>query len=412
MILLARFAAASALAPSVVVRAAKPGAKAPGLAGSASQPASMLTLPAAIRDALAGSAAAVDPITLRWTTRSRSATELEQLAGAINAQAREHDRMINEHRHYRVTFQGGKYRASHQDEPRERLEVTPLNESAFDGAFLYGGTIQPPYDGLVQTSYLKYPLAGQGPETGENRYVSSDVLDAMGVRLPVRIRDMKSKSPVRSEILYMLEQEGARLVGVDDVELDGRKLVRLRILADDPERAMAEGVALDTVRRELARATTQAEIDRVIDEIKQKRQLPPKRLFVFHLDPPLNFAIRRCEEFWEPDVPLTRTDLTGHEKLADDRDVFVPRTIVTENYSRKPLPPGQTAKAVQTRTTEITQASGDAKPDATFALAYDTPGTHVYVNDEKGKQTGYVVQEDGTLIDERRWRPGRKSTTR
>jgi len=210
----------------------------------------------------------------------------------------------------------------------------------------------------------------------------------------------------------MLEQDGARLVAVDDVELDGRKLVRLRIVADDPERVMAEGAALDDMRKNLAGATTQAEIDRVIEEIKRNRQLPPKRTFVFHLDPGLNFAVRRHEEFWEPDVPLTRTDLDGHERLADDRDVFVPRKIETQYYSRKPLPAEQVAQPVQTRTSEVTQVSGDAKPDETFTLAYDTPGTRVYVNDEQGKQSALVVQEDGTLIDARRWRAGRRAPAR
>jgi hypothetical protein len=375
MILLARLGAASALASLLLARAAEPGAEAPGVAGGAVQPATTApALPAAIRDALARSAAAIDPITLRWTSRSRPANEIAELGRAFNEVARNHDRMSNEHRHYRLTFQAGKYRASHQEEPQERLEVTPLHESAFDGAFLYGGTLQPPYDGLVQTHYLKYPLASQAPESDEHRYLSSDVLDAMGIRLPVRLRDMKSRSPVRSEILAMLEQDGARLVAVDDVEVDGRKLVRLRILAADPE------------------------------------QKTRKRLHVFHLDPGLNFAICRREESWqEPDVPLTRTDLGGHEKLADDRNVFVPRRIVAQYYSREPVPAGQVAKPVQTRTTEVTQVSGDAKPEQTFTLTYDTPGTRVYVNDDRGKQSAFVVQEDGTLIDARRWRPGRRT---
>jgi hypothetical protein len=393
--------AAHAAAVIVVARSAVAGA-APA---PASQPAASLALPDAIRAALMQTAAQIAPITVRWTTRTRSMSDIEELARSINADAQRADRLVNEHRHYRVTFQGGKYRAKHQEEPREPLEVPPLHESAFDGRFMYGGTVAPPIDGQVQTSYLKYPLASQPPSADEGRYLSSDVLDEMGVRLPVRVKDMKAKAPVRSEILHMLDA-GARLSGVeDDVELDGRRLVRVRILADDPERVLAQGVDLDALRKELAGATTEAEIQRALAEVARDRQLPQKRLFVFYLDPKLNFAVRRREEWWEPDVPLVRVDLDGHEKL-DDRAVFVPRTIVSQSYSRKPVPRGQTAAPVQTRTMEVTHVNLDPRPDSTFALAYDTPGTIVSINDDNGRQTSYIVKDDSTLDDlSRRRRP-------
>ena len=48
---------------------------------------------------------------------------------------------------------------------------------------------------------------------------------------------------------------------------------------------------------------------------------------------------------------------------------------------------------------------------AGFALSYNEPGAHVYINDAKGEQTTYIVQEDGTLLDYRR-RPRRKPATR
>ena len=392
MILLARVVGAGAVAPLLAAAAAAPAPPpptsqpSPGLEPPAptTAPAAALPagLPARLRDALASSARAIDPITLRWTNRAQSTDEIGALARSLNEFARQHDRAHNEHRHYRLTFQGGKYRASHQEEPRERLEVPPLHESAFDGEFMYGGTVAPPHDGVVQTSYLKYPLATQQQrENDDSRYVSADVFDVMGVRLPVRVKEMKSKSPVRSEILFVLEQGGGQLLGVDDIEIGGRKLVRLRLRADDPDRGVIAGT-------------------------------PAMRLYVFHLDPALNFAVRRREEFWEPDIPLSRADLGGHEKLADDRDVFIPRTIVTQDYNRKPVPAGQVPSPVQTRTTEVTQVSGDARPDSTFALAYDAPGTRVHINDEKGRQTGYIVQEDGTLLDARRRpRTGSRTTT-
>ena len=355
-------------------------------------------------------AALIAPITIRWTDRSRSMTELEELARSINADNERADRMFNAHRNYRVTFQDGKYRASNQDEPREPREVPRLNESAFDGEFTYGGTVAPPEDGQVQTMYLKTPLANYKPIELEGQYLSTDVFEAMSIRLPVRLADLKAKSPVQSEILHMLDH-GARLVGVDDVQLDGRKLDRLRILADDPERARAEGADLDAVRQELAGATTDAEINRAIEEIKRNRQLPPKRLFVFYLDPALNYAVRRRDEFWDETTPLSRTTNDGFEKLGD-RDVFILRRSLFESYNRKPIPAGKVATPVQTRTMEVTQVSGDPKPPETFALAYNQPGTHVYINDEKGKQTSYVVQEDGTLLDSRRARARRTPTTK
>ena len=381
-------------------------------AAPASRPAASPGLPGVIREALLRNAAQIAPITIRWNSRYRSMTELEELARSINADNERADRMFNAFRHHRVTFQDGKYRASNQEEPREPRDVPPLNESAFDGEFTYGGHIAPKSDdGMVQTMYLKTPLANYNkPIEQEGQYLSTDVFEAMAIRLPVRIGDLRAKSPVRSEILYMLEH-GAKLTGVEDAELDGRKMVRLRIVADDPERARAEGADIDAVRQELAGATTQKEIDRVLEEIKRNRDLPPKRLFVFHLDPALNYAVRRREEFWEPDTPLSRADNAGYEKLGD-RDVYVLRKSVTENYSRKPLPAGKVAVPVQTHTIEVTQVNGDPKPPETFALAYNEPGAHVYVNDEKGRQTGFIVQEDGTLADANRRRPRRNPTTK
>ena len=354
-------------------------------------------------------AALIAPITIRWTDRSRSMSEIEELARSINADNERADRMFNAHRNYRVTFQDGKYRASNEEVPREPREVPRLNEAAFDGEFTYGGTVAPPEEGQVQTMYLKTPLANYTAKDMEGQYLSTDVFEAMSIRLPVRLGDLK-KSPVQSEILHMLDH-GATLRGVDDVQLDGRNLARLRILADDPERARAEGADFDAVRQELAGATTEAEINRAIEEIKRDRQLPPKRLFVFYLDPALNYAVRRREEFWDETTPLSRTTNDGFEKLGD-RDVFILRRSLFESYNRKPVPAGNVATPVQTRTTEVTQVSGDPKPPETFALAYNQPGTHVYINDEKGKQTSYVVQEDGTLVDNSRRRPRNRPTTK
>jgi hypothetical protein len=367
-------------------------------------------LPGVIREALQHNAAQIAPITIRWTGRSRSMTELEELARSINADHERADRMFNDHRHYRVTFQDGKYRASHQEEPREPRDVPSLSESAFDGEFTYGGNVAPKSDdGTVQTMYLKTPLANYKPNELDGQYLSTEVFDAMAIRLPVRLGDLKAKSKVESEILYMLDH-GAKLTGVDDAELDGRKLIRLRIVADDPERARAEGADLDAVRQELAGATTDAEINRAIEEIKRKRGQPPKRLFAFYLDEKLNYAVRRREEFWEPDTPLSRTDNAGYEKLAE-RDLYVLRKSVTENYNRKPLPAGKVAAPVQTQTIEVTQVNGDPRPPETFALAYNEPGAHVYINDEKGRQTSFVVQEDGTLMDSNRARRARRNAT-
>src|SRR4029078_12842418 len=105
-----------------------------------------------------------------------------------------------------------------------------------------------------------------------------------------------------------------------------------------------------------------------------------------------------------------RVDNDGYEKLGE-RDVFVLRKSVFSSYNRKPVPAGKDATPVQTRTMEVTQVSGDPKPPQTFALSYNEPGTHVYINDENGKQTSYIVQDDGTLLDPRR-RPRRSPTTR
>ena len=378
-------------------------------AAPASQPSELSALPGVVRAALARNAAAIAPITIRWTSRARSMSEIDLLARSINADNERADRMMNDHREYRLTFQDGKYRASHQEVPREPREVPSINESAFDGEFTYGGRVAPPQDGQVQTMYLKTPLGNYSAKEAENLYLSTDPVEAMSIRLPVRIGDLKAKPPVQSEILYMLDH-GGKLLGVGNVDLDGRKMVRVRIVADDPERAMAVSADVDEVRQELAGATTRAEIDRVVEELKQKRQLPPKRLFMFYLDPALNYAVRRREEFWEPDIPLARVDNEGYEKLGE-RDVFVLRKSVFASYNRKPVPAGKTAEPVQTRTIEVTQISGDPMPPETFALSYNEPGAHVYINDEKGQQTSYIVQEDGTLLDYRR-RPPRKPTTR
>src|SRR5687768_9650634 len=75
MVLLARVVGAGAIAPLLAGAAPPSSHPSPGLrpqAPSTTGPA----LPAAIRDALATSAAAIDPITLRWTNRAHSTDQI------------------------------------------------------------------------------------------------------------------------------------------------------------------------------------------------------------------------------------------------------------------------------------------------------------------------------------------------
>ena len=371
---------------------------------SAAAPGTSPTLPPAVRDALAATAAQVAPITLRWTSRSQSGTSLNELAKALStAPPNPADRWTNEHRHYRVTFQDGLYRAGHHEEPREPREAPDLNESAFDGTFLTTGRIAPPMDGQVQTMYLKRPLSTY-TENDEAQYLSTDLLDYMGVRLPVKVKDLKAKSPVRSEILSLLEQ-GATVQSVEETQHDGRRVIRLRIVAPDPQQSAAARADLNAVREELSHVTDPAEVDRVLEDIKRQRAQPAMRTSLYYLDPAINYAIVRIEHRWEPDRPLSRTTMSEFEKL-EGRDVHVPRKIVLESYNHDPVPPGVEPVPVQTRTTTVDAIDIKPKPPATFAIAYNEPGTNVYVNDDQNKQKRFVVKADGTLGEpERRRRP-------
>src|SRR6185503_15628573 len=137
------------------------------------------------------------------------------------------------------------------------------------------------------------------------------------------------KARVQSQIVSLLESDG-HLRAVDDVKLDRRALKRIEIVAVNPERRDAEQVDLVAAEKELrTSAMSDGQIKDALMAVKQRRELPKDRLYIYYLDPQLHYAVRRREERYQNGKLLVQINNDDFKKLKD-RELWLPQTTVVD----------------------------------------------------------------------------------
>jgi hypothetical protein len=217
-----------------------------------------------------------------------------------------------------------------------------------------------------------------------------------GLHLPTTWRELKSPAPATSSILLLLEQ-GGKLTDIDEVEIDGRKLTRLRLVTENPKRQEAEQVDLAKFEHEVfAKASPESAESRGnrVEAVRSARQLPEQLIHVFWLDPQLNYAVRRAELQYEGAIVLRRDTCDEFRRLAG-RDVYLPYKITRENLTADSNPGIYFSPALSGSITEVTNLKLERAPDEAFVLDYRFPGTNIVDRRDPDHEQQFVVDEDG-----------------
>jgi hypothetical protein len=365
---------------------------------------SSVDLPEPVRRALQENAAQVGSnITVAWKSQSHSPTPVPELAKLMKIDEEWAERLANDRAMVRPTWQDGKYlnssrRLSSADAGAQRFH---RHDSGCDGEDLFSwstrvdgeGVPIPLEPGIMSAGCVIESLTNKTSQL-ESDFTHSWYFQRAGIRLPTRIRDLQQKRPVRSEILTMLE-EGARLTSVDEVEIDDRKLTRLRIVVDNPDRKHAEKADPDKHAAMLeGTAETEEGKQDLIAALLKRRELPEHLIHVFWLDPQLNYAVRRHEQQYRDEILLTRVECTDYRKFAE-RKVYLPHKITTQNYTAERNPGVFFKQPLLFSVIEVTELKVDPLPDEQFVLSFKLPGHMVSDQRDPNDVVNYLVDEDG-----------------
>jgi len=201
-----------------------------------------MDFPNEVRNALLQNAAQLMPITVGWSSYTICSLTIEEVAKTMRGNCHFADFVINTRRHYRASWQDGLYLQHREDKQPESKYTSPavarVHESSFDGQKISGASRnETDQNWLV----IRNDLAVSAARDIESAYVGSEYFEHCGFLMPGRIIDLMQNNPVRSKVLQVLGENG-ELTNLYEVELDGRKVIRLRILSDNPVRRHAEKV--------------------------------------------------------------------------------------------------------------------------------------------------------------------------
>jgi hypothetical protein len=371
------------------------------------QPLKSVPLSDEIRQALRRNAEQIGPITMEWSWYYRGdidgARRTAPLAGAD----------VNRRIHVRMSWQDGKYLASMNNRPWDAKAKQPSsgpaigpdgNQYAFDGKTIYVKNIFRQPDGSPNETLSRTPAAifpfRKGPfgHTLDDQFAPADYFEHVAMRLPVKVGDLQAHAPPKSRILELLDGEGATLTDVDQVHWNGRKLTRLRIVGENYQRRAAERADVEKLTRFFRENGIDDTHNRgVIEQIKTDRLLPQRRVYVYWLDPQLNYAVQQWEEQYEAGELILRRRCEDQQKLAG-RDVYLPRKITNE----RPVSVDGNPRMV-TDIYEMTVLKLEPIAEDSFALTCTIPDSMVVDQIDADRSSISLVQRDGTL---RALRPG------
>jgi len=170
-------------------------------------------------------------------------------------------------------------------------------------------------------------------------------------------------------------KDGARVDQVEEVVCDGRTLLRIEIFANDPVLAAIQAVDLQALEMESRRkGKSEKDLQRELDLHKHANSLPRQRIYEYHLDPQLNYAIRHRTERY-PDGTLLIDMVADQFEQLHGRDTWLPRSVRMNEYMMihaffKTFP----SPALIT-TAEVSEFKTTPISDSQFALDYSMPGS-------------------------------------
>ncbi len=363
-------------------------------ASSARLLAQNMELPEQISAALAAAGRQLNPIDVSYTHTTSTLLSPEDLVKKLKAPF---PSLFSRVEPVRMVWQDAKF---YQRSVASSSMGDLATESSFDGAVLYGGGVVNKTNGRNVLALWRRSMSKLANDSPDETFVSSEYFDAAGLLLPARARDLVARKPAQSSVLSLLEGTG-QVTAIEDAIIDGHRLTRVQISADNVERRAAERRDLATLERNfdnpLAGSTPQdrQELLEYIDRVKKGRTLPEKRLYEFYLDPQMNYAVCMSEERYDDGTLLKRVRNEQFEQLPG-RQVWLARKSTIDRYTYELVPGTFFTTPICSEVIAVQQFSVEPVPDAQFVLNYTAPGTTVY--DDMAGIT-YMVPAGGADLD-------------
>ncbi len=357
-------------------------------------------LPADIHAALEQNAKAINPIGIRYTTEIRSRLSERETFEKLQITPDRASPILFAKRPYRTIVDGQRFYTSENVDsltPRDHRLIVVADEGSFDGTVLYEGRKHQRLDDDSSGSLRKYDWERQRKS---NLSVKTHVRGPYFASLPweasysglsfSRKSSHLGELSAESDILRVLRTKGT-LHSVENVSLGDRALVKIELIVENRTRAEAGWVDLNKLEQDNSEElATSEERSRTAENLRWQRKLPETKRMVYFLDPALNYAVRRREDWYDPHTLLVRCDCSEFEKLPD-RPVWLPRRceseiheLQTRLYYQWPdaslLVPQLTFPlddSFLTEIVEVTELTTSPFPAEQFVLSYTEPGTYI-----------------------------------
>lgn len=204
----------------------------------------------------------------------------------------------------------------------------------------------------------------------------------------------KIQLQIESEPLRAIKNDGA-LLAVEDVSLDGRPHVRITLETENFVKKRADEMVRRIEAIDLKTPVSEAMREHrnlLISRLDAQRNTPATRRIVYDLDPALNYAVRRSEQYYAPDTLLRRSVCSDFEQVTG-RSLWLARRCVTE-FHEFPTVTTVSKERLVTQTFEVSACDPRPVPDEQFVLNYTEPGTVIQDNtfpEAKGSPRGIVT---------------------
>jgi hypothetical protein len=338
-----------------------------------------------------------------YTQRNGSRLSVEEFAKITHSQPVHMEWLVNGQFECREIWQDGKFIETRIDLPRPNKprNVSDAHTQAFNGEEVYMHDLSTPQDGEPPEEFVTARLLenmNADPARPDTAWGNGHILHVAGYRVPGRISDMRARMPMRSEIRALLD-EGGRLVSVEEVELNGQRLTRLRIVVEDAEYWRVQALDLDEYAERLRRASAESE-ERQRERIEQMRKKkeqpkPDDHTHTFWLDAKLNYAVRQRE--WHEGARLQSRAVCDDFAKPAGRDLQLPRKVTLEWFDDG-LGPDSVVynEALLRHVMEVTQISFERVPDSTFVPKITTANcTFVDYREQPDRPIETTIGEDG-----------------
>ena len=337
-----------------------------------------------VEEALKNNARQLSPITISWSQVYQSSVPVGEALAALRLPESNANVLFNEVI-VRVSLQSGKiYSSRGPGSNRSFTGGEETFEAAFDGRIVYTGN---PDRGKAikfpQPALIKHFAADLAVSRPSDEFFDLDFFNAAGIAVPASAKNLHDAAAPKS-ILFSRMETGGRIASIGNSQLDGSEVLRVEVVADNPERRRAEGIDIAAMEKELRQTrTTEADIQREVNGIKKMRSLPPQKLFIFHLDPQMQYALRVQEERYSDGTLLYRQLNSDFVQLAG-RKLWLPRKSIRECYAFRSVPGTQFKTPIISQVFKVSEISLDPVPDDQFAIVYTQPGTLITDNTVPG----------------------------